>query len=98
MRCLGVSCSARFWPRLPTLAIPVVAWLAAFPAFAQDTGATTEEMELAKSALAEALKREQAAGRSQVSPQMGVDPSAAPSATVTPGAAARVVAPEVANP
>jgi hypothetical protein len=46
----------------PTLSISLFAALAAFPACAQGGVATHDEMERAKAALAEALKREQAGG------------------------------------
>ena len=49
----------------PALSISLFAALAAFPACAQGGVATHDEMERAKAALAEALKREQAGGGDQ---------------------------------
>src|SRR4051812_39797411 len=78
----------RCWLMSPALSISLFAALAAFPACAQGGAATHDEMERAKAALAEALKREQAGGEDRAP---GQTDTAAPSssspaaATVTPG-------------
>ena len=71
----------------PALSISLFAALAAFPACAQGSAATHDEMERAKAALAEALKREQAGGGDQAPGQTDSAPSSASpaAATVTPG-------------
>ena len=77
----------RCWLGSPALSISLFAALAAFPACAQGGAATPDEMERAKAALAEALKREQAGGGDQAPGQTDSAPSSASpaAATVTPG-------------
>src|SRR5215204_2025144 len=71
----------------PALSISLFAALAAFPACAQGGVATHDEMERAKAALAEALKREQAGGGDRGRGLTDTTPSSASpaAATVTPG-------------
>jgi hypothetical protein len=71
----------------PALSISLFAALAAFPACAQGGVATHDEMERAKAALAEALKREQAGGGDPGPVQTETAPSSASpaAATVIPG-------------
>src|SRR5829696_2946015 len=77
----------RCWLVSPALAMSLFAALAAFPAFAQGGAATLDEMERAKAALAEALKREQAGGGDRGPGLTDTAPSSASpaAATVTPG-------------
>src|SRR4051794_32049565 len=76
----------RCWLVSPAISISLFAALAAFPACAQGA-ATHDEMERAKAALAEALKREQAGGGDQGPGQTDTAPSSTSpaAATVTPG-------------
>ena len=67
----------------PALSISLFAALAAFPACAQGGVATQDEMERAKAALAEALKREQAGGGDQGPGQTDTAPSSASPAAAT---------------
>ena len=77
----------RCWLVSPALSISLFAALAAFPACAQGGAATHDEMERAKAALGEALKREQAGGGDQGAGQTDTAPSSASpaAATVIPG-------------
>src|SRR5215207_178099 len=77
----------RCWLVSPALAMSLFAALAAFPAFAQGGAATLDEIERAKAALAEALKREQAGGGDRGPGLTDTGPSSASpaAATVTPG-------------